>query len=111
MVGAARFERPTPCAQESSVASKGSISSPPFLAFPTTWGICIEAELDGDFVQLWITSTPTNALGADLIYAINTQESINVLIDANGLPSVQLVLGDTPGSYQVTVSVGANPGI
>jgi hypothetical protein len=40
MVGAGRFERPTPCAQGRGVASKGSIRYGPFFMFTTTWGIC-----------------------------------------------------------------------
>jgi hypothetical protein len=40
LVGAGRFERPTPCAQGSRVASKGSINFDPFFMFTTTWGIC-----------------------------------------------------------------------
>jgi hypothetical protein len=40
MVGAGRFERPTPCAQGRSMVSKGSIRCGPFFMFTTTWGIC-----------------------------------------------------------------------
>jgi hypothetical protein len=40
LVGAGRFERPTPCAQGRSVSSKGSIRYGPFFMFTTTWGIC-----------------------------------------------------------------------
>jgi len=40
MVGAGRFERPTPCAQGIGVVSKGSIRCGPFFMFTTTWGIC-----------------------------------------------------------------------
>jgi len=40
LVGEERFERPTPCAQGSRCASKGSIAYDRFLIFTTTWGIC-----------------------------------------------------------------------
>src|SRR5689334_13749693 len=40
MVGAGRFERPTPCAQEIGVISKYSIVYTRLPIFPTTWGIC-----------------------------------------------------------------------
>ena len=40
LVGAGRFERPTPCAQGRSVVSKGSLLCGPFFMFTTTWGIC-----------------------------------------------------------------------
>ena len=40
LVGAGRFERPTPCAQGMSVVSNGSISYYPFSMFPIRWGTC-----------------------------------------------------------------------
>jgi hypothetical protein len=51
-----------------------------------------------------ITSTPLNANGAELVYKSNTQESINVLTESDGTASVNLILGDVPGDYQVTAS-------
>jgi hypothetical protein len=43
MVGAGRFERPTPCAQGSFVASKGSIVFRELLIFTTNRGICFRS--------------------------------------------------------------------
>ena len=40
LVGAGRFERPTPCAQGSCVRSKRYMDFRVFLTFTTTWGIC-----------------------------------------------------------------------
>jgi hypothetical protein len=40
LVGAGRFERPTPCAQGIRVGSKGSIVFRRILTFTTIWGIC-----------------------------------------------------------------------
>ena len=40
LVGAGRFERPTPCAQGSIVGSNSSMGSRVFLTIATTWGTC-----------------------------------------------------------------------
>jgi hypothetical protein len=44
LVGAGRFERPTPCAQGIGVASNGSIVYVRLPIFPTTWGTCFSLE-------------------------------------------------------------------
>jgi len=43
MVGAGRFERPTPCAQGGLAGSKPSIGSRLFLTISTIWGICFRS--------------------------------------------------------------------
>jgi len=44
LVGAGRFERPTPCAQGIGMGSKGSIHFHLFLTFTTIWEICSSLE-------------------------------------------------------------------
>src|SRR5471030_372533 len=44
LVGAGRFERPTPCAQGTRVGSKGSIAFREFLTFTTIWGFCFRSK-------------------------------------------------------------------
>ncbi len=44
MVGAARFELTTPCAQGIGVTSNGSSGLRLFFVFTTTWGICFSLE-------------------------------------------------------------------
>jgi len=43
LVGAGRFERPTPCAQGTRVVSKGPIGFREFLTFTTIRGICFRS--------------------------------------------------------------------
>jgi hypothetical protein len=44
LVGAGRFERPTPCAQGIGVVSNSSIAYFPLPVFPTRWGTCFSLE-------------------------------------------------------------------
>ena len=54
MVGAGRFERPTPCAQGRSVVSKGSIRYGPFFMFTITSGICFSLRSKTKAVKEWV---------------------------------------------------------
>jgi len=44
MVGAGRFERPTPCAQGSEIGSRGSVGYREFLMVTTIRGICFRSK-------------------------------------------------------------------
>jgi hypothetical protein len=68
MVGAGRFELPTPCAQGIGMASKESIHLDPFFMFTTTWGICFSLRSKPKAFQgdgFW-HSSDTMALGLSL---------------------------------------------
>jgi len=57
LVGAGRFERPTPCAQGSLVASKGSIAFRKVLIFTTNWGICFRSNSNPGGFNRWSSDT------------------------------------------------------
>jgi hypothetical protein len=63
MVGAGRFERPTPCAQGIGVLSKHSIVYIWFPVFPTTWGICFSLKRNPSRVNESSFDTVLSQLG------------------------------------------------
>ena len=60
MVGAVRFERPTPCAQGSEIGSRGYVGFREFLMVTTIRGICFRS--NGKFIG-W------NGSGSDTVLA------------------------------------------
>ena len=78
LVGAGRFERPTPCAQGMGVLSKGSIVYVWLPIFPTTWGTCFSLRHNPSRVNESSFGTVLSQLGLTVSINLRLHEDRHV---------------------------------